>query len=250
MPVFGLGTWQLTIDTAGTVGSAFELGYRLIDTSSDYETQPGIGEAIKNIDRKNIYVTTKVEETDDAYERTKSNLDELGLDFIDLMVIHRPPPVGAGEDLWEGLIMAKEEGLIKDIGVSNYSTELIDKLIASSGEVPTVNQIEWSPFGYSHEMLKYCQDKKIIIQAYSPLTRTKRLDDERLVQIAQSYQRTPAQTLIRWNLQLGTVPIPKANQSQHLEENIKVFDFEITTEDMDLLNDLNEKYSCLGILPY
>lgn len=252
MPIFGLGTWQLTIDTSDTIAYALELGYRLIDTSSDYGTQPGIGEAIKNsqIDRKNIYITTKVEETDEAYERTKSNLEELQVDYIDLMVIHRPPTIGAGEDLWEGLIRAKKEGLIKDIGVSNYSTDLIDKLIESSGEVPVVNQIEWSPFGFSEEMLKYCKEKKIIIQAYSPLTRATRLDNATLNQIANKYERTPAQILIRWNLQQGSVPIPKANQKPHLEENINEFDFEISDEDIQILNNLNEGYSSLGSLPY
>lgn len=261
MPVFGLGTWQLTIDTAGTVAYALELGYRLIDTSSDYETQPGIGEAIKksNIDRKEIYITTKVEETDDAYGRTKSNLEELDLDYVDLMLIHRPPPTGAGEELWDGLIKAKKEGLIKDIGVSNYSIELMDRLIEASNEVPTVNQIEWSPFGYSEQILRYCNEKKIIIQAYSPLTRTQRLDDKTLVELASKYGKSPAQILIRWNLQLGTVPIPKANQKRHLEENIDVFDFEmkdkpsrfaISEDDMNVLNNLNEEYSSLGFLPY
>ncbi len=252
MPVIGLGTWQLTLDTAETVLYALELGYRLIDTSSDYGTQPRIGEAIEKsqIDRNRIYITTKAEETDDTYERTKSNLKELGLDYIDLMLIHRPPPIGAGEDLWEGLIKAKKEGLTRDIGVSNYSSELIDQLIKASGEIPAVNQIEWSPFGYSEPMLKYCAQHQIIIQAYSPLTRTKRLDDETLLQLAQKYAKSPAQILTRWNLQLGTVPIPKANQKKHLEENIDVFDFEISAEDMKTLNSLNEHYSSLGFLPY
>lgn len=234
MPVFGLGTWQLTADTAGTVAYALELGYRLIDTSSDYGTQPGIGEAIRNsnINRKNLYVVTKVEETDDAYKRSKSNSRELGLEYADLMLIHRPPLTGAGEQLWEGLIRAQEEGLARDIGVSNYSTKLIDKLIAASNAIPTVNQIEWSPFGHSEEMKKYCDEKNMVIQAYSPLTRTKRLNDERLVRIAKKYNKTPPQILIRWNTQQGCAAIPKANQKQHLEENINVFDFEIGESDI------------------
>jgi diketogulonate reductase-like aldo/keto reductase len=252
MPVFGLGIWQLTNDTSGTVQYALELGYSLVDTSSDYETQPGIGEAIKDskVDRKDIYITTKVEETDDAYERVKSNLEELQLDYADLMLIHRPPDIGAGEDLWDGLIRAKTEGLAKDIGVSNYSMSLTEMLIAASGEVPAVNQIEWSPFGHSVKMKEYCDEKKIVIQAYSPLTRAKRLNDEALVKLSEKYHKTPGQILIRWNLQLGTVPIPKANQKEHLKENINAFDFEIENSDMKLLNGLNERYSSLGTLPY
>lgn len=252
MPVMGLGTWQLTNDTAGTVEYALKLGYRLIDTSSDYGTQPGIGEAIKNskINREDIYITTKIEEADDAYTRTVSNLEELDLKYADLMLIHRPSPAGAGVDLWEGLIRAKKEGLTRDIGVSSYSMGLIDELIDATGEIPAVNQIEWSPFGHSEEMIKSCAEKKIVIQAYSPLTRATRLDEETLTQLGQKYQKSPAQILIRWNLQLGTVPLPKANKRKHLEENINVFDFEISNDDMKILNNLNEEYSSLGSLPY
>jgi len=127
---------------------------------------------------------------------------------------------------------------------------LIQKLIEASGEVPTVNQIEWSPFGHSENMMKYCAEKNIVIQAYSPLTRTKRLDDITLNQLASKYNKIPAQILIRWNLQFGTVPLPKANQKNHLKEDINVFDFEIRDNDMALLRDLNEEYSSLGSLPY
>ena len=252
MPILGLGTWQLTQDTAGTVEEAFRLGYRMIDTSGDYGTQPSIGEAIKHneLDRERIYLVTKVEETDNAYEATRKNLNQLQVAYADLMLIHRPPDTGPGEDLWHGLMRAKKEGLARDIGVSNYSLKLIKALIDATGETPTVNQIEWSPFGYSDDMLKYCQEHKIIIQAYSPLTRSKRLDDESLTTIASKYDKTSAQVLIRWNLQRGTAPLPKANQKEHLKENMHVFDFEISKDDMASINGLNERYSSLGSLPY
>jgi 2,5-diketo-D-gluconate reductase A len=252
MPILGLGTWQLTKDTAGTVEAALRLGYRMIDTAEDYGTQHGIGEAIKQTgtQRDSIYVVTKVEETDNAYEATREYLDELQLDFADLILIHRPPPSGPGEELWRGLMRAKEEGLARDIGVSNYAVDLIEALIKATGEVPAVNQIEWSPFGHSGKMLAYCQQRKIVIQAYSPLTRTKRLDDELLGALAGEYGKTPAQMLIRWNLQRGTVPLPKANRRKHLEENFQVFDFEISPDDMASMNGLNEGYSSLSSLPY
>ncbi len=252
MPVLGLGTWQLSTNTVDTVTNALELGYRLIDTSSDYGTQTSIGEAMRNstINRESIYVVTKVEETDNAYEATKAYIKEIGLEYVNLMLIHRPPPTGAGIELWEGLIQAKNEGYTRDIGVSNYSTVLIDELIEASGETPTVNQIEWSPFGYSDDMIHYCREKNIVIQAYSPLTRTTRLDDDTLTQLAGKYQKSPAQILIRWNLQIGSVPIIKANQIEHLEENINVFDFKIDDDDMQKLSELNEHYSSLGSLPY
>lgn len=250
--VMGLGTWQLTDDTAETVATALDLGYRMIDTSGDYGTQPGIGQAIERsaVDRARLYIVTKVEETDDAYEATKRDLDELRLDYADLMLIHRPPSSGAGEILWEGLIRARDEGLARDIGVSNYSAGLIDTLVDATGEVPAVNQIEWSPFGHGDKMRRYASERDLVIQAYSPLTRTKRLEDEALTRMAGKYRKSPAQILIRWNLQRGTVPIPKANQRRHLEENIAVFDFEIEDGDITALDKLNERYSSLGTLPY
>jgi diketogulonate reductase-like aldo/keto reductase len=252
MPVIALGTWQLKNDTASTVALAVERGYRHFDTSSDYGTHPGVGDGVKEsgIDRERLYITTKAEEMDDAYMRTLSNLQELDLEYLDLMLIHRPPPDGAGVELWRGLISAKQEGLVRDIGVSNYTIGLIDALIEATGEVPVVNQIEWSPFGFSREMYDYCREKGIAIQAYSPLTRGIRLDDEGLVQVGKKYGKSTAQVLIRWNLQMGIVPLPKANQTAHLKENIDVFDFEIVDEDMQLLNSMNEKYSSLGSLPY
>ena len=252
IPVVGLGTWLLTRDTEATIAYALELGYPLIDTSSDYGTQPGIGRAIAKsaVGRDDIYLSTKVEETDDAYGRAQRNLVELGLDYVDLLLIHRPPFFGAGERLWDGLLRARDDGMARDIGVSNYSTYLIERLIESSGEAPAVNQIEWSPFGHSDEMAAYCGERQIVIQSYSPLTRATRLRDERLVSTAGRYGKTPAQILIRWNIQTGCVPIPKANQRRHLEENLDVFDFELSETDIAFLDGLNETYSSLGSLPY
>lgn len=249
MPVLALGTWQLDKDTSGTVEKALELGYRMIDTSGDYGTQAGISKALERADvpRDELYIVTKVEEDEDAYEATARNVrGELDLGRADLMLIHRPPEQGIGVELWKGLMRARDEGLTLDIGVSNYSVEQIKSLIDETGEVPTVNQIEWTPFGWSPEMLDFCRSQEVVIQAYSPITRGDRLDDDRLGKIAAAYGRTPAQILIRWNLQLGVVPIVKANSVQHLEENLGVFDFEISDAHMKELNDLNEHWSSLG----
>lgn len=251
-PLIGLGTWLLDKDTAGTVEAALGLGYRLIDTSGDYGTQRGIGEGLKRagLPRNEIFIVTKIEETDGAYEATRKNLDELGLDYADLMLIHRPPRTGAGEALWEGLMRARDDRLTRDIGVSNYSIDKIDRLTETSGEKPAVNQIEWSPFGYSARMLADSKARGVVIQAYSPLTRGKRLGDPALGAIAARKGRSPAQILLRWSLQMGTVPLPKANDRGHLKENIAVFDFELSEADMKALGDLNERYSSLGVLPY
>lgn len=252
MPVIGLGTWQLTEDTAATIRHALEVGYRMIDTSSDYGTQPGVGGAVRgsNVAREDLFIVTKIEETDDAYTAAKEYVEEMGLDYADLILIHRPPHDGAGVELWEGLIKARDEGIAHDIGVSNYSTEQIQEIIDATDEVPTVNQIEWSPFGHKVGMLEYCRNNEIMIQAYSPLTRTKELHDARLSAVASKYNKTPAQILIRWNIQLGVVPLPKANSWQHIEENIAVFDFELSEDDMATLSSFNEEFSSLSGLSY
>lgn len=249
MPPIGLGTWQLTGKEAlQRTHDALEAGYRMIDTSGDYNNQPQIGEALSKsrVERSNTYIVSKVEEIDDAYQKTRLNLDELVLTYIDLILIHRPPIDGSGVDLWRGLMRAKTEGLVRDIGVSNYSVEQISELYQQTGEIPAVNQIEWSPFGYSQAMYDYCRSRQIIIQAYSPLTRGSRLGDALLGDLASTYQRTPAQILLRWNLQRGTVPLPKSSSREHLQENLDIFDFELTEDDMRKLNAANEHYSALA----
>ena len=252
MPLIGLGTWQLHEDTAATIRHAIEVGYRMIDTSSDYGTQPGVGGAVRgsNVAREDLFIVTKIEETDDAYTAATDYVHEMGLDYADLILIHRPPHGSAGVELWEGLIQARDEGIAHDIGVSNYSTEQIGQLIDATDEIPAVNQIEWSPFGHKVEMLEFCRENEIIIQAYSPLTRTKELNDSRLITLAQKYNKSPAQILIRWNIQLGVVPLPKANSWQHIEENISVFDFVISEDDMATLSSYNQEFSALSGLAY
>lgn len=252
MPVIGLGTWQLRHHTAETVLQALEAGYRMIDTSGDYHTQRGIGDAIRayGAPRESLFVVTKIEDTDDAYEATKRNLAELKLDYADLVLIHRPPERGVGEVLWQELRRAKRDRLTRDIGVSNYSIEQIEELVYRTGELPVVNQIEWTPFGHSPRMLDFCHDNGIVIQAWGPLTRGNRFNDDKLASMAARYGRTPAQLLIRWNLQLGVVPLPKSNLVQHLRDNLRVFDFEISPQDMARLRALNEHYSALDRLQY
>ena len=252
MPALGLGTLQLKHHTAATVLQALEAGYRMIDTSADYHTQRGIGEALREFDgdREDVFIVTKIEDTDDAYEATRRNLAELRIDYADLVLVRRPPENGVGEVLWQGLRRAKRDGLARDIGVSNYTIEQIEELVYHTGELPVVNQVEWTPFGHSPRMLDFCHDNGIVIQAWSPLTRANRLNDDKLAAMAARYGRTPAQLLLRWNLQLGVAPLPKANNSHHMRENLRVFDFEIGHQDMVKLRALNEHFSALGRLEY
>ena len=252
MPLMGLGTLQLRHHTVESVTEALKAGYQMFDTAADYHTQRGIGDALRQcgVPRESFYVVTKIDDMGDAFEATRLSVAELRLDYADLVLIHRPPDRGVGETLWQDLRRAKREGLVRDIGVSNYSIEQIEELVYRTGELPAVNQIEWSPFGHSPRMLDFCFDNHIVIQARSPLTRGHRLNDDKLASMAARYGKTPAQLLIRWNLQLGVVPLPKANHAPHLRENISVFDFEIRQMDMVKLRTLNEHYSSSGVLPY
>jgi 2,5-diketo-D-gluconate reductase A len=252
MPLLGFGTWELRHHTEAVVAAALEAGYRLIDTSGDYHTQQGIGAALRasGLARETVFLVTKIEETENAHDAVRRNLAELRTDYADLILIHRPPQDGVGERLWRGLRRAKMEGLARDIGVSNYSIEQIEELVYRTGEMPAVNQIEWSPFGHSPRMLDFCRDNDIVIQAWSPLTRASRLNDDKVAQMAARYGRTPAQLLLRWSLQTGVVPLPKANSLHHLRENLGAFEFEITPQDMLRLRALNQHYSALGNLLY
>jgi diketogulonate reductase-like aldo/keto reductase len=252
MPVIGLGTWMLTSHTPESVQHAFELGYRMVDTSADYQTQPGIGKAMRryNQPRGSLYIVMKVEPEENGYDATRRNLEELRLAYADLVLIHRAPEKGVGEKLWEQLIRARDEGLVRDIGVCSYKTEQLKSLAENTGEVPAVHQLEWSPFGHSLDMLSFCRAREIVLQAYSPLTRGKRLQDERLVEIALKHRKSAAQVILRWNLQHGIVPIPKAYREDHQRDNLDIFDFALDEIDMGTLDGLNEQYSALEKLDY
>lgn len=252
MPVLGLGTWKLTNDTAETVEGAIEAGYRMIDTAVDYGSQAGIGQALREgrLGRDDIFLVTKIEEDDEPVEGVVRDLSEMGLPYADLTLIHRPPEDGVGEQLWDGLIRARDEGLVRDIGVSNYTAQQIDRLTDATGEAPAVNQVEWTPFGHDDALLEHHARLGIVLMAYSPLTRGERLEDATLQEIARRHGKTPAQVLIRWNLQKGTVPIPKANRPDHCRENLDVFNFELEQGEMARLDRLNAHWSALGALPY
>ena len=252
MPLLGLGTLKLTHHTVATICHAFEAGFRMIDTAPEYHTQRGIGDAIRacGFDRHDIFVITKVEPNDDAYAAIHRNLAQLKLEYVDLVLINSAPRHDGGELSWHGLRRAKRDGLAHDIGVANYSIDDIEELVYRTGEMPAVNQIEWSPFGHSPRMLDFCRENEIVIQSASPLTRGARLNDDKVGAMAARYGKTTAQLLLRWNLQLGAVPLPKANLPEHLRDNLHVFDFEISSQDMLRLNGLNEHFSAIDRLQY
>jgi diketogulonate reductase-like aldo/keto reductase len=246
MPMFGLGVWQASSrETLDAVGKALALGYRLVDTAKLYGNEAEVGRAVRDsgLPRDEVWVTTKLWNADHGYAQALragvESQERLGLGPIDLYLIHYPVP-RERLDSWRALIELRERGVAKSIGVSNFTVRHLQELIKASGVVPAVNQVEFHPFLYQRELLEFCQDQGILLQAYCPLTQGQRLGHPTIVQLARQYGRTPAQLLIRWGLQHGVAEIPKTVKAHRLQENAGVFDWEIAPADMAVLDGLNE----------
>lgn len=248
MPVLGLGVWQAAAgkETRRAVASALEIGYRLIDTAKLYGNEKDVGIAVREsgIPRDDIFVTTKLWNSDHGYESALRAFErsrrELGFDAVDLYLIHWPVP-GLRHESWKALLRLRDQGLVHSIGVSNYTIRHLEELLPVSPVPPSVNQVEFHPFLYQAKLLEFCRGRGIQIEAYSPLTKGYRLNDAVVAQIAAKYGRTPAQVLIRWSLQHGLVVIPKSVRPERIRENAQVFDFDLRREDMDLLDALDER---------
>ncbi len=248
IPVLGFGAYLLTGKAAyEATRIALDAGYRHIDTAAFYANEAEIGKAIRDsgLPRESVFLTTKVWNSDQGYKSTIAafyeSLRKTGLDYIDLYLIHWPEP-DLRMETWRAMEELRSKEVCRSIGVSNYEIRHLEEVL-SKGEIPpAVNQVEFSPFLYRKELLRYCQKENIVLEAYSPLTRARRLNDERLKELAEKYGKTPAQILIRWSLQKGAVVLPKASSEKRIKENAEVFDFEITPEDMEFLDGFHENY--------
>ena len=245
MPLFGLGTYQASRKgTEEAVLHALEIGYRLIDTAQMYGNEREVGNAVRKsgIPREEIFVTTKLDNSNHGYERAlaslETSLELLGLSYVDLFLIHWPVEGLRGES-WRALEKLLEEGTCRSIGVSNYTIGHLSELRGSSSTMPAVNQVEFSPYLYQKDLLEFCRSNSIQVEGYSPLTKRENLGDPALGQIASKYSKTPAQILLRWALQKEIVTIPKSTNRERLEENADIFDFEIPQEDMAALDSFN-----------
>lgn len=249
MPRFGLGVYKMPPGpkTRKAVATALKLGYRLVDTARFYGNEADVGAAVREsgLPRRELFVTTKLRNPDQGYDAAlrafDQSLAELGLDEVDLYLIHFPV-TSLRRESWRALEKIAKSGRARAIGVSNYQVNHLRELLDESKTVPAVNQVELSPFLYQRELIDFCQKHGIVVEAYAPLTAGDKIDDPRLGAIAQRVGRSNGQLLLRWSLQHDLVPIPKATSEAHLRENLQALDFELGQKDMAALDALDEGY--------
>jgi len=247
IPQLGLGVWQVPAGatTRSAVTAALELGYRHVDTARIYGNEADVGAAIRasSVPRDQVFVTTKLWNDDHGYDAALRALDaslgRLGLDHVDLYLIHWPV-AGARRDSWRALERAFADGRARAIGVSNYLVPHLRELLGEAKVAPHVNQIELSPFLQRRDTCALCHDHGIIVEAYCPLTQGQRIDDPRLAEVARTVGRTPAQVLLRWSLQHGNVVLTKSVHRERIAENAALFDFALDAAAMTKLDALEE----------
>jgi len=243
----GLGVYQTPLGraTQNAVKFALQVGYRHVDTARIYGNEADVGEAIREsgLPRKDLFITTKLWNSDQGYDSTlrayEASLKRLGLDSLDLYLIHFPVPE-LRKDSWKAMEKLLEKGKCRAVGVSNFTTSHLEELLNEHGVTPAVNQVEFHPFLYRKELLEYCQRKGIQVEAYSPLARGERMKHPRMLSLGKKYSKSPAQLMIRWGLQHGLVVIPKSTREERIRENSQVFDFDVSDDGMRLLDSLDE----------
>ena len=248
MPLLGLGAWDMYGKEAEqAVLDALEIGYRLLDTATLYKNEKEIGNAVRKsgIPRSEIFVTTKVPNPQQGYDSTlrafDASMQALNIDYIDLYLVHWPIK-GKRKDTWKALEKLFIDKRVRAIGVANYLMPFLKELESYRLIVPAVNQIEFSPWLYLKNELQYCKEHSIQLQSYSPLTRAKKFKDERLLQLCRKYNKMPAQLILRWNIEHFISTIPKSSNKKRLQENFDIFDFSLSKEDLDLMDNFNENF--------
>jgi diketogulonate reductase-like aldo/keto reductase len=249
MPRLGLGVWQSAPgeETRDAVAAALAAGYRLVDTARAYRNEADVGAAVRasGIPRGDLFVTTKLWNSDHGYDRALRAIDaslaSLGLEQVDLYLVHWPVEGLRGET-WRAMERILAEGKARAIGVSNYTVRHLDELLGEAKAPPSVNQVEFSPFLHQRALLAHCRRHGIQLEAYGPLVRGHRMDSPVLARVAAKHRRTPAQVLLRWGLQHDLVVIPKSVRAERIRENADLYGFALDAEDMAALDGLDEGY--------
>jgi diketogulonate reductase-like aldo/keto reductase len=253
MPVLGLGVWQLAagVETEQAVEWALEAGYRHIDTAAAYRNEASVGAALRRsgLPREEVFVTTKLMPVHARASRElEKSLKRLGLDYVDLYLIHWPLPFRNAR-LWRELESLQERGLSREIGVSNFGSDTLRRLLGSAGRRPAVNQVQFSPFRYRRRLLECCLEQGIVLEAYSPLDRGRGIEHATVREVAARLGRTPAQVMLRWAIQHQALVIPKSRRQERIRSNAQVFDFELAEEDMRLLDALDRTHGSARARP-
>jgi diketogulonate reductase-like aldo/keto reductase len=243
IPLLGLGVWQIRNgpECVNAVRWALELGYRHVDTAQAYGNEESVGRALRDsgLPRGDVFITTKFNPSrKDAEAEAQRSLERLGVDRVDLYIIHWPQ--GGPTWAWPGMERARERGYARSIGVSNFGVGELDELMAVADTPPVLNQVQFSPFKYRRKLLEACEERNVALEAYSPLGTGRYLSDERLRQIAERVGRTPAQVLLRWCVQRDLVVLPKSTHRDRIEENARIFDVTLSDEEMAAVDALDE----------
>lgn len=242
MPLLGFGTWQIAdADAPAAVQAALEAGYRHIDTATGYRNQRGVGKAVaaSGLARDDVFVTTKLppDNADRVRATIEESLDQLGLDHLDLWLVHWPPNGEARPDVWEQIVQAQQDGLTKAVGVSNYSLAQIDELTEATGVTPAVNQIKWSPAEFDRTVADGLRDRGVVLEGYSPF-KASNLQDPTLVSIAEAHDVDTAQVIVAWHVAHGFVVIPKSSQPERIASNAAGARVELTDDEVDRIDGL------------
>jgi diketogulonate reductase-like aldo/keto reductase len=243
VPLLGLGVWQVPDgpECEQAVRWALELGYRHVDTAQAYGNEGSVGRALRDsgVPRDEVFITTKFypRRARDPEEEAKRSLERLGVEQVDLYIVHWPE--GGASRSWDGMQRAHAAGYARSIGVSNFSVAQIDEVLALGGVAPVVNQVQFSPFEFRRALLEGCERRGVALEAYSPLGTGRHLRDRRVAEIAGRLGRTPAQVLVRWCLERDLIVLPKSTHRERIEENGAVFDFSLSDEDVATLDGLD-----------
>ncbi len=249
MPWLGLGVYKAKEgeEVEQAVKAALRIGYRSIDTAAFYDNEEGVGRAVREsgVSREELFITTKVWNTDQGYDSTlaafEASLRRLGMEYVDLYLIHWPVK-GKYKETWRALETLYREGRVRAIGVSNFQVHHLEDLMADAEIKPMVNQVEFHPFLTQETLRAFCRKEGIQLEAWSPLMRGEVMNVPEIVELSKKYGKTPAQIVLRWDLQHGVVTIPKSVREERIRENADLFDFELSAEDMAKLDALNRNH--------